>query len=45
MAHVKQTITTSAYRRKKIPDGQVQCNVCHGKGYHAKPNRTKKTKP
>ena len=44
MAHVKQTVTTSSYRKKKIPDGTVQCNICHGKGYHTKPTRTKKAK-
>lgn len=37
----KQKITRTVKKRvKKIPDGNVKCNVCHGTGYHKKPKRT-----
>lgn len=28
-------------RQKKIPSGNVKCNVCNGKGYHKSPTRNK----
>ena len=40
MAKVKQTITVRT-RKKRVPEGSVVCNVCGGKGYHAKPKRKK----
>lgn len=40
MAKVTVTkTTTTKERKKKIPSGNVQCNVCGGKGYHRKPKR------
>lgn len=38
MAKVKQTVTKKT-RTKKIPEGNVQCNMCSGKGYYKKPKR------
>ena len=39
----KQTVatnkTTTVERKKKIPEGNVQCNMCNGKGYHKKPKK------
>lgn len=39
-AKAKVTQTTKT-RQKKVPDGNVKCNVCGGKGYHKAPNRKK----
>lgn len=37
----KQTVTTTVTKKrtKKVPDGNVKCNVCGGKGYHKKPQK------
>ena len=35
----KATYTKTTRRQKKIPDGNVKCNVCGGKGYHKKPKK------
>ena len=40
MAKVKVTKkTTTKTRTKKIPEGNVQCNMCSGRGYYKKPKR------
>lgn len=41
MARVKQTVTRKT-RTKKVPSGNVRCNMCGGKGYHKAPKRGKK---
>ena len=42
MARVKQRVTkTTKTRTRKVPSGNIQCNMCHGKGYYKKPNRKK----
>ena len=39
MAKQKVTRTVTKERRKKVPDGNVQCNMCGGKGYHKAPKK------
>ena len=39
-AKVKQTTTT---RQKKVPEGNLKCNMCGGKGYVPKGYNKKKT--
>ena len=34
----KVTVTTRS-RTRKVPSGNVKCNVCGGKGYHKAPTR------
>ena len=39
MGHQRVKVTKT--REKKIPSGNVKCNVCGGRGYHKKPERKK----